>query len=188
MWPVWLWTRPPSPSPMAARKSTGVTKLENTVPRQRRRKTRASRSTTRMIGGVATSVHQDAASQSQEHVLERGAPYESRHRLHACAVQRREGGIAVVGVNEDAIRQRFDAISQLAEERQRPLAVFGRGETQLRDLPGGVAGDEFARRPLGHDVPAVHDHQPVAQLLGLVHVMGGEYLRDALLFELVQPF
>ena len=33
---------------------------------------------------------------------------------------------------------------------------------------------------------AVHDHEPVAQLLGLVHVVGGEHQRDALTLELVE--
>ena len=44
-----------------------------------------------------------------------------------------------------------------------------------------------ARRALGDDPPAVHDHQPVAELLGLVHVVRGEHQRDALLLEPEQP-
>ena len=43
-----------------------------------------------------------------------------------------------------------------------------------------------ARRTLGHDLGLVHDDQPVAQLLGLVHVVRGEHERHALLLEPVQ--
>ena len=43
------------------------------------------------------------------------------------------------------------------------------------------------RRPLGHDQAAVHHHQPVAELLGLVHVVRGDHQRHALLLEPEQP-
>ena len=41
-------------------------------------------------------------------------------------------------------------------------------------------------RALGDHEPAVHHHQPVAQLLGLVHVVGGQHQRHALLLEPVE--
>ena len=44
-----------------------------------------------------------------------------------------------------------------------------------------------ARRALGHDLAVVHHHEPVAELLGLVHVVRGEHQRDAALLEPVQP-
>ncbi len=56
-------------------------------------------------------------------------------------------------------------------------------EPELGHLPGRVLTDERERRSLGHDVAAVHDDQAVAQLLGLVHVVGGEHQGDALLLE-----
>ena len=33
--------------------------------------------------------------------------------------------------------------------------------------------DQIARLPLGNDPALIKDHQPVAQMLGLIHVMGG---------------
>ena len=48
-------------------------------------------------------------------------------------------------------------------------------------------GDQLGGRALGDDHPAVHHHQPVAQLLGLVHVVRGDDLGDALALEPVQP-
>ena len=56
--------------------------------------------------------------------------------------------------------------------------ALARAEPQLDHLSGGVAADEIARCALGRDTSAVHDHQPVAQLLGLVHVVGGQHQRD----------
>ena len=77
-----------------------------------------------------------------------------------------------------------------ASARTRGSAVVllgGAGEAQLHDLTGRVRGDELARRALGDDPPAVHDHEPVAELLGLVHVVRREHERDALLLQPVEP-
>ena len=41
--------------------------------------------------------------------------------------------------------------------------------------------------PHGDDPTLVHDHQPVAQLLGLVHVVGGQHQGHALGLQLVEP-
>ena len=60
-------------------------------------------------------------------------------------------------------------------------------EAQLEHLAGGVARDQLARRALGDDPALVHDDEPVAQLLGLVHVVRGEHQRDAALLEPEQP-
>ena len=43
--------------------------------------------------------------------------------------------------------------------------------------------DQRERRALGHDHALVHHDQPVAQLLGLVHVVRGDHQRDARLLE-----
>ena len=60
-------------------------------------------------------------------------------------------------------------------------------EAQLGHLAGRVLLDERARAPLGDDLGLVHDHEPVAQLLGLVHVVSGQHERDAALLEPVEP-
>ena len=62
---------------------------------------------------------------------------------------------------------------------QRVVLLGGAGEAQLHDLTRRVRGDQRARRALGDDLPAVHDHEPVAELLGLVHVVRREHERDA---------
>ena len=88
------------------------------------------------------------------------------------------GRLAVVGVEQDPVR----AASSMRSARPssgRPASPGRRLEAQLHDLAGGVSLDELARRALGHDPRLVHDHQPVAQLLGLVHVVGGEDERHA---------
>ena len=47
--------------------------------------------------------------------------------------------------------------------------------------------DEHMRWPLGDDAAAVHDHEAIAELLGLVHVMRGQDQGDAVALELEQP-
>ena len=46
--------------------------------------------------------------------------------------------------------------------------------------------DQLARRPFGHDLGLVHHDQPVAQLLGLVHVVRGQDERRALLLQAIE--
>ena len=60
-------------------------------------------------------------------------------------------------------------------------------EAQLDHLARGVLGDEVARRTLGDDGPAVHHDEALAQLLGLVHVVGRDDQRDALAPQPVEP-
>src|SRR5664279_1778888 len=50
-----------------------------------------------------------------------------------------------------------------------------------------MAADQFRRGTFGDDHPAVHHHQPVAQLLRLVHVMRGDDQRHALSLQTEQP-
>src|ERR1700733_4662068 len=60
-------------------------------------------------------------------------------------------------------------------------------EAELNHLWRAVALDQLTRRALGGEPAVVHHDQPVAQLLGLVHVVGGQDQRDAALFEPEQP-
>ena len=59
-------------------------------------------------------------------------------------------------------------------------------QPQLQHLAGRVLFDQPARRALGDDAATVHHHQPVAQLLGFVHVVRGQHQRDAALLEPVE--
>ena len=69
-----------------------------------------------------------------------------------------------------------------------PSSVSGDAgrEAQLGDLAGRVLLDQRARAALGDDLGLVHDDEPVAQLLGLVHVVGRQDERHAALLEPVQ--
>ena len=60
-------------------------------------------------------------------------------------------------------------------------------EAQLEHLAGRVLGDEGSRAALGDDAAVVHDDEPVAELLGLVHVVRRDDERDALALEPEQP-
>jgi len=78
--------------------------------------------------------------------------------------------VAVLGVDEDAVRQRLDPVDETVHPE---LGRLGRpvGEAQLDDLTRRVTADQLERRALGDDLPVVHHDEPVAELLGLVHVM-----------------
>ena len=97
-------------------------------------------------------------------------------------------GLAVVGVDEHPVGERLDAASPAGSiSAQRLVPVVVGVEAQLDDLAGRVPVDQLARRALGDDAAAVHDHEPVAELLGLVHVVRREHERHALALQLVEP-
>ena len=60
-------------------------------------------------------------------------------------------------------------------------------ESHFEHFARRVAADEFGRCALGHDLALVDDHEPIAELLGLVHVVGRQQQRGALLLEAEQP-
>ena len=97
------------------------------------------------------------------------------------------GRLAVVGVDQHPVGQHLDALAdavELAVERRRARPIGKRSSTTSRVE---YSLDQLARRALGDDLRLVHDDQPVAQLLGLVHVVGGEHQRHAALLEPEQP-
>src|SRR5215203_4884710 len=93
-------TRPPSPTPIAPRNSSGARRLENTEPRHSRLNTRASRSTTRRRGGVTgpSLLLERAPRQAEEDVLQGAAAHEDGGRAEAVPGQPLGGGVAVGGV------------------------------------------------------------------------------------------
>ena len=66
------------------------------------------------------------------------------------------------------------------------VSCDARREAQLGDLLRRVRSISSRGRALGDDLRLVHDDEPVAQLLGLVHVVGREDERHAALLEPVQ--
>ena len=101
-------------------------------------------------------------------------------------VDRDRRRLAVVGVEQHPVGQVLDALGDAVELAVERLGHAGR-EAQLGDLPGGVLLDERARAAFGDDLGLVHDHEPVAQLLGLVHVVRRQDERHAALLEPVEP-
>ena len=97
------------------------------------------------------------------------------------------GRLAVVGVDEHAVRQALDALADAVElpvERRRGRPTGKRSSVTSRVE---YSLDQLARRALGDDLRLVHDDEPVAQLLGLVHVVRRQDQRHAALLEPVQP-
>ena len=97
-----------------------------------------------------------------------------------------ERGVAVVGVDEQPVGQHLEPLPDPGHRVDVLLLLVG-VEAQLEHLAGRVLGDERAGAALGDDPPVVHDDEPVAQLLGLVHVVGRDDERDALALEPEQP-
>ena len=60
-------------------------------------------------------------------------------------------------------------------------------EPQLEDLARRVLRDQLARRAVRDDLAAVHHDEPVAELLGLVHVVRRDHERHALGLQPVEP-
>ena len=75
----------------------------------------------------------------------------------------------------------------MPESRSATSLLRSTAESHLEHLARGVAADQLGGRALGHDRALVDDHEPIAELLGLVHVVGGEEQRGALLLEAEQP-
>ena len=100
-------------------------------------------------------------------------------------VDRHGRRVPVVGVEQQPVGQLLDALGKAVELAVERRLDAGR-EAQLQHLLGGVLVDQLARRALGHDLRLVHHHQPVAELLGLVHVVGRQDQRHALLLEPVE--
>ena len=70
----------------------------------------------------------------------------------------------------------------LGELREQGVALGG-GQAQLQHLRPGHLRDEVVGPPLPQDAPAVHDHQPVAEVRRLLHVVRGQQHGDAARLE-----
>ena len=95
--------------------------------------------------------------------------------------------VALVHVEQDSVRQHFDSLREVGDEvaaRHRGLGV----EPQLDNFARRVVRDEIARRTLGHDGAMIHHHESIAELLGLVHVVGRDDERDAFSLQAVETF
>ena len=97
-----------------------------------------------------------------------------------------EHRLAVVRVQQHPVGEHLDPLHQTGHPH-RGLRVALRPEPQLDHLPRRVLPDQRRRAALGHDLALVDDHDPVAQLLGLVHVVRGEHQGGAALLEPEQP-
>jgi hypothetical protein len=123
-----------------------------------------------------------ATGELEEQVLEIGGPVQVADRVVVgeCIEQ----GLGLADVEEDRLAAGLDA---LGERRMRCGGRGGAVAVDLDDVALEVLGDQLARRSLG-DLPAVvEDDQPVAQALGLVHEVGREEDRLALLEQVLQP-
>ena len=91
-----------------------------------------------------------------------------------------------MGVDEQSVGKDLDPFADLAHLAH-VFLVVATPETHLEHLPRRVGRYEVAWRSLGHDFAAVHDDQPITELLGLIHVMGREDECRPALLQLVQP-
>ncbi len=98
--------------------------------------------------------------------------------------------LAVVAVDQQPVGQRLDPVTEVGDLlRQRLVAAafLGDPEPELGHLASGVLTDQVERAALGDDQPLVHHHQPVAELLGLIHVVGRDHQGHPGLLEPEQP-
>ena len=90
--------------------------------------------------------------------------------------------VTVVRIQQDPVRQDLHALPDPLEGGGVGSVVVG-VEAHLHHLTRRVAVDEVARTSLGRDPTLVHDDETVAELLGLVHVVGRDDEGDALPLE-----
>src|SRR5439155_14341336 len=133
----------------------------------------AARTRTLEAGAPGSSlVDQGPTRQVEEDVLERGAAHEHAVRLETELVHVRGGRVAVVRVEQQAVRERFEPAHEAVQARGELgrdfLRTVLRAETKLDHLARGKTADELEGRALGGDLALVHDDEPVAELLGLV--------------------
>ncbi len=96
-----------------------------------------------------------------------------------------DGRLPVVGVEEDPIGKLLDSLGQPIEPTIE-LDRLARGKAELENLAADVALDELAGRALGDDPRLVHDNEPIAELLGFVHVVGRQDEGHPLLLEPIE--
>ena len=94
-------------------------------------------------------------------------------------------GLAVLDVEQHPIRQVLDALRDPIELAVERLGLAW-AEAKLGDLLGRVALDERARAAFRDDRGLVHHDEAVAQLFGLVHVVGRQHERHPALLESIQ--
>src|SRR5439155_24606888 len=101
-------------------------------------------------------VDQGPPRQMKEDILERGAAHQHAVRLQTELVEVRGGCVAVVRVEQQAVRQGFEP----AHEAVHPRGELGRdllrpvlpAETKLDHLARGITADELQRRALRRDL------------------------------------
>ena len=93
---------------------------------------------------LAPSLDEGAAGQPQEDVLEGRAADEDRFGPEASIVNGDGHSLAILGVQEDPVRQVLDPIGQPVELAVEGLLDADR-EAELGDLAGAVLVDERAR-------------------------------------------
>ena len=139
--------------------------------------------------GRVASLDQAPAGEPQEHVLEAAAAHQDRLRLDTAMVQLADRPSPASAVEQHPVGQHLDPLTRARSGRSavrraprpsRPAPRSPRPRTAARRPRGSTTARISASgRPLGGDPPAVHDDQPVAELLGLVHVVRGEDEGDA---------
>src|SRR6516162_9877795 len=116
------------------------------------------------------SFDQAPAGEMEEDVLEGAPAYEHALRHEPALAQAVRGRVPVVGIEENPVGERLHARGEAVRPR-RDVHRCRLAEAELDHLAGRIALDELARRPLGGDPALVHDDEPVAELLRLVHVV-----------------
>ena len=122
---------------------------------------------------VGSSFDQAATGEPEKDVLERTAANERALGFDVASLQGGECRFTVGGVDEQAIGQFLDPLGHRFGVRD-VCRIPSATESEFENLSRGVGRDQFGRRTFGDDPTAVHDDEAVAELLGLVHVVGGE--------------
>src|SRR5919112_3434823 len=140
-----------------------------------------------MVFVSSTLLDQVPSRQPQEHVLEPRLTLHGVLQVHVGSLHPPYEFLRLFGVDEkDLIAGPLHRVGDRFHQRNQPV-YNDRPGTELEDLRADVLLHELLRGAPDDDAAALHDDEAVAEAGGLLHVVGGENERLALVRERPEP-
>src|SRR5215218_6484509 len=140
-----------------------------------------------MVFVSPTLLDQAPSGQPQEHVLQPGLPMHGVLDVHVGFLKPPYAIVSLSGVHEeDVVSGSLHRVGDRFHQRDQFVESVRAG-AELEDLRADVLFDEVLRSSPCDDTTALHDDEAVAEAGGLLHVVGGQHQRLALVRERPEP-
>src|SRR3954471_566932 len=113
---------------------------------------------------------QAPSGQSQEDVFEGGAADQRGLGREGVVVELLEHLLGVVGIEHQRLLVLIVALDAAVQRADQSPGVAALIEPELQHLPPDVLADQVRWLAIGDDPALVHDHEAIAEALGLLHV------------------